>query len=566
MGFGTGTSAPPLGSVALEYSAVSLSMPTSSTTSPCSSAGSFERTHVRRRSSCDMKNEVAISLGDPHADQYGGRSLLEKSKIGATDPLNMIGSGADRKYAAWRDGKVLGRRRGSKRCFALLALVLVCLGGWLSGSAAGNAVLSRQAERQRSWLAAVSRQSVPTRCNPYEQLGILNVNTSEPSGNAWQPLGAGPDCQPVDYMSELRQVIVEGKTSPVIDFVRNRTIVLFGDSVDRDHNDHFCGFLSGRHEMISSDHPLSPPQPEGEELPPEGYKNAFTGRREWPDNLQSRPWVCHIDSLGLRILNVFHYGFQSRDFDNGYIATHAHFYPPATVEERFDQIVMPIVKGLAEQYGASPVPDLFSIAPGFWSQLRQGVADVSAYSNAVEKGMNPDEAGKVFDVWRSMEPAEQKWFEGRMYDTIRHIARAWPEGKDGQGSYRPTLLWRALHTIKETNVAPVTRTVAADQIGRMVVKNLVEESRAAAAGAATWKAWSKQIGAKALGWTRESKAAALEDDLQHRLRIDEWGARMIGQTRYFHDLVHPLPLPGSWLYGNMLMHQLRVRVDQEGSR
>jgi len=142
----------------------------------------------------------------------------------------------------------------------------------------------------------------------------------------------------------------------------------------------------------------------------------------------------------------------------------------------------------------------------------------------------------------------------------------------------------ALHPIKETNTVPFTRTTAVDQIGRSVVENLVEESRAATAGASTWKAWSKKLGAQALGWTRESKSEALNEDLGRRLRTDEWGSLMqgecrvfrflfivsdfvsfcsTGQSRHFRDEVHPLPLPGSWLYGNMLLHQLRVAVDEQ---
>jgi len=133
-------------------------------------------------------------------------------------------------------------------------------------------------------------------------------------------------------MTLLRRATVEGTVSPLIEFMQDRTIVLFGDSVDRDHNDHLCQFLSGWHEMIGSDHVLSPPYPQGQEVPPQGYASFIDGKREWPNWFQSRPWVCHVQKLNLRIVNAFHYGFQEPEFDNGYIMTHPHFYPPATVE------------------------------------------------------------------------------------------------------------------------------------------------------------------------------------------------------------------------------------------
>lgn len=43
-------------------------------------------------------------------------------------------------------------------------------------------------------------------------------------------------------------------------------------------------------------------------------------------------------------------------------------------------------------------------------------------------------------------------------------------------------------------------------------------------------------------------------------QVDEWGRRMMGQERHFRDDVHPLPLPGSFLYGNMLMESLKAAV------
>lgn len=65
-----------------------------------------------------------------------------------------------------------------------------------------------------------------SRCNPYEQRGVLRVDTGEPSGNAWEPISAPASCQPIDYTARLKQ----GKDVP---FARNRLIVIYGDSVDR---------------------------------------------------------------------------------------------------------------------------------------------------------------------------------------------------------------------------------------------------------------------------------------------------------------------------------------------
>jgi hypothetical protein len=34
--------------------------------------------------------------------------------------------------------------------------------------------------------------------------------------------------------------------------------------------------------------------------------------------------------------------------------------------------------------------------------------------------------------------------------------------------------------------------------------------------------------------------------------------RFKGQSQHFRDELHPLPLPGSYLYGNMLLHELKM--------
>jgi hypothetical protein len=71
-------------------------------------------------------------------------------------------------------------------------------------------------------------------CNPYDQHGVLNVNLTVPGENMWQPIAAPPDCQPVDYLSLLHRANTNDETLPELNFLQNRTIVIFGDSVDRE--------------------------------------------------------------------------------------------------------------------------------------------------------------------------------------------------------------------------------------------------------------------------------------------------------------------------------------------
>lgn len=43
--------------------------------------------------------------------------------------------------------------------------------------------------------------------------------------------------------------------------------------------------------------------------------------------------------------------------------------------------------------------------------------------------------------------------------------------------------------------------------------------------------------------------------LERRLRIDNSGRLMLGQEHLFRDLLHPLPMPGSWLWGSVVLYE-----------
>ncbi|GAA5863720.1 hypothetical protein JCM8547_003700 [Rhodosporidiobolus lusitaniae] len=395
-------------------------------------------------------------------------------------------------------------------------------------------------------------------CNPYAQPGVLNVDTAVPSLNAWQPLFAPPSCQPVDYMSALQSFQRNQATSNEtvdIEFLRGRTVAIFGDSVDREHNDHFCGLIGGRFETIESSNELHPPYPPGQELPPEGYKSVISGEREWPNFSSSRPHVCHIEKLNFRILNVFHYGFEDA---TPALLNHGHYYPPSSVEDRFDQVLVPLMRGLAQKYGSSPIPDILSVSPGFWGIMWQTVQDARLLDLAIHAGEDPEVAKKKHDVWRSMNPKTRRFSEKRVADIVRHLAKGW-KGEEK----RPLMLWRALHFIKNKDSVPVTSSVALDRIGRSVVERLIDEGRAAEAGGRMWKAWGESFAAQSIGFQTEGREEVLEGGLGRRLKIDEWATLMLGHPQHLRDEIHPNPLPGSWLYGNMLLHSLRMKVAAE---
>lgn len=70
------------------------------------------------------------------------------------------------------------------------------------------------------------------RCNPYEQRGVLRVDLLNQSANSWEPIMAA-DCQPRDYLTTLYWERKEDPPHPELDFLHDRVLLFFGDSVDR---------------------------------------------------------------------------------------------------------------------------------------------------------------------------------------------------------------------------------------------------------------------------------------------------------------------------------------------
>lgn len=304
-------------------------------------------------------------------------------------------------------------------------------------------------------------------CNPYDLPGYLHVNLSHEAGNYWKPVGSVDSCDPVDYVSLIR------RRDPSVNWLKGKNIVLFGDSVDREHNEHLCWFIQGDRHMIKEGDPLSPAYPVGREKPPQDYKNPLDGSNTWPkDFYQGRPYICRVEELNLNILNVsndcstreycgeaefsvqvFHYGLRD---ETAHLRTFPHFYPPAEFTERLDQIVLPLVKNVARTYKTpSDVADLISITPGFWVVQRSWHDFMAGVANETDALR----AAKQHELGWSNEnlPDElARWIEKRLYEVLIHTAELYPEA-----DRKPLIVWRAsfLSCRCEEDLAYVPQTI-----------------------------------------------------------------------------------------------------------
>ena len=97
----------------------------------------------------------------------------------------------------------------------------------------------------------------------------------------------------------------------------------------------------------------------------EEYRDA-DGHPPWPDNWMSRPSNCRVKALDLSIVYMFHFGWHDDPEPGTWLYRNSHWYPPGLVEDRVDQVAIPVLRALANRDGRSEVPDLVSITAGFW--------------------------------------------------------------------------------------------------------------------------------------------------------------------------------------------------------
>ncbi|GAA5865566.1 hypothetical protein JCM8547_007651 [Rhodosporidiobolus lusitaniae] len=450
------------------------------------------------------------------------------------------------------------RRRLNGR--TLERVLLVVLGGvvlWAVGRRMGTAAGGKGGGKVET---AVKAQ----RCDPYSLPGHLQVslNPSERHLNRWIP--ALSTCKATDYLSML---LDKGPWKSELEWLRGRTVVLFGDSVDRGFAQHLCMWAHEREELIDEEHPLAPPYPPGREYPPPGYRWDGTTTRPgqddlfWPGVPFGRPHVCTIRKYDFTVVQVFQFGVDDED---EWLTQRRHFYPPGGFEERFDQILLPLLENLAtrksNQTGraVSPVPDLVSFSSTFWTPFRH----VRLLQSRAET-----EWEKKLDTWAPPRTEFVSWFTRRWTEAVRHVGVAWPAGGEGEKK-RPKLVFRELQQIFARDDIPSNHVEVAIQVGRRVVDVLREEGEASLTEEVRgdWKAGEGELGKD---WVAGEKERAREMGLGRRLEVLDWGRKFEGQqVKYTDDGaagVHPHPLPGSWLFWNMLLDILHRHVKGEGA-
>lgn len=172
--------------------------------------------------------------------------------------------------------------------------------------------------------------------------------------------------------------------------------------------------------------------------------------------------------------------------------------------------------------------------------------------------------------YTNLSPERELAWEKEARRGIKTVARAFKGDKSGSAKDGPVVLWRTLHHPPRHNYAPfpvrlswvkrleamltcllrlvIQRVFALDSLARKVVSDLTISPAPPPYLFPSSTPTSSSF---------ESEADLDTEDLglDERLRIDESGAVMLGQEHHFRDLLHPEAVPGSWVWGDVMLYE-----------
>ncbi|GAA5865796.1 hypothetical protein JCM1840_006249, partial [Sporobolomyces johnsonii] len=230
--------------------------------------------------------------------------------------------------------------------------------------------------RQESVQLVTPEPDADALCDPFAEPGFLHYDESAPLSARWIPFS--PSCEPApDWIS-----LIAHQDISALSWLANRTILVLGDSVDRNGLQHMAEMLGLPRYCVPYD--------------------DFAKKGQVPEGWDERgiPWVVEIPWLGTTFTNGFMYGLD--DEDN--FRQQPDWHPPGKAEDRVDQLF----KVHTDQL---PFPPSFiSIHSGLWDLAFFGRQDRVAHKSTEQ----PFTHERV------------EWWQRRMKEVLGHVNQTWP--------------------------------------------------------------------------------------------------------------------------------------------
>ncbi|MBW0493172.1 hypothetical protein O181_032887 [Austropuccinia psidii MF-1] len=403
---------------------------------------------------------------------------------------------------------------------------------------------SRSIEPEGVWEKFLQEQE---ECNPFQEKGYLHFNASDPGDNTWRPYRQ--TCKSSNLFEQLKQGLQMNQNSfpqdrhDSFEWLRNRTVVLIGDSIDRYHNLDFCQILSWA-PGSTSDNPIPLPNPPTKTYyieaasplsPPPWHFHLDDPLRppdDWPEHEHdlfkfqtpiwdsgksnantTRPRVCEIPAYGFTMVNLFNWGLDPKHGGRLY-ANISGYYPPAKYTSRIEHVLKPLLENLASHLNNPLItkPDLIEMNSGFWDLRQWSEEDIAA-----------DSENLMSAAFGDLSVDRLSWWSERQKQAIKYVSEIFPETQT-------PILWRSLHHVQKHYWVAYDRVFQLDQLARYNIEEIKKS----------------------------------DPSLNARLRIDEWGALMLGQEAHFRDVLHVAALPGGVLWGDMMLWELKRAVQKRG--
>ncbi|KAL7418625.1 hypothetical protein Q5752_007083 [Cryptotrichosporon argae] len=383
---------------------------------------------------------------------------------------------------------------------AIIALALFLVGGTL--------VHSGSVQVHPAILATFSSPAV---CNPYAQPGYLHVSPAEPHANRWTTFGSGcptpalmrafmAHARPANATAsaEAAERLLQIELGEDVEFAQNRTVVVFGDSIQRFSTSQFCDLAGGEFRPVSPRHPWLSGEDGDWRVPEDPTANKhFTH-------------YCYVPAMDLLILQVFFFGL---DEDEYWIARERD-NPPYTFEDRADALARPILDAVGRTRGHGAVPDLVVFGSAMWDAARFMRDDLAAGADGRAR----------------LELERAAWFRRRTREALVHLADVVP------GS--PIRYMTNHYPLREAGgwfydgKKPQQRLNRLEPLHQAALSAVLDHSDATA-----------------------DEAAVLRN-----VGINHWGELMLGTEDWQIDSMHPMALPGGYLWSDILLFELREAV------
>ncbi|GAA6040517.1 hypothetical protein JCM8097_005444 [Rhodosporidiobolus ruineniae] len=437
-------------------------------------------------------------------------------------------------------------------------------------------------------------------CNPFKEPGRLFVDTENKFGNVWKPYEE--DCRPSQLMEGVIKSIEAAKSKPFrhhrvgpqrshdttvrrkevdddgvpfFPWLVNATILLQGDSMERLHLSDFCDLIGGTLHNINPKHPASPPiyrKPMPTILGPDGLETAESIKAkeerikledEWEAREKSwyftRPWVCDIAEYNATVINTFLWGME--DMEDAYY-TEEFYHGPSTWRQRFHHITLPMIENLAVLMNRPQIrkPNLIEVSAGYWDLRAMTEEDFIAAGIPRPYPKDSDLAFREIGKAR-----EERWVK-HATELMKDVATTFQGEKGARDG--PVITWRTLHHPKRNNYTPYSRVAALDQLSRKTMHELRISSLAthptflSSVLDSLHRTRERYFPREALDELKAVKHDRQKEDatdfgFDERIRINEIGKLLEGQEDHYRDFLHPDVLPGSYVWGDILLYELK---------